>query len=82
MAFIFEVVKGTATASTRRLREGSSDTGDFLPRRFCSASTAATNRSNSRSSSCLSALGRSLGRMCRRVEADSAALSVDGARFG
>src|SRR5271165_829579 len=64
-AFNFPCVKGRATASTRRLREISFDTGGFLPRRCCSASATESNRSRSWSSSRLIALGRSLGRTNR-----------------
>jgi hypothetical protein len=64
-AFNFPCVKGTAIASTFLLREFSSETRSFLPRRFCSASTAASNRSSSWSPSCLIAFDRSAGRTCR-----------------
>ena len=64
-AFNFPCVKGTAMASTLRLREFSAGTGGFLPRRCCSASAAESNRSRSWSSSRLIALGRSFGRTRR-----------------
>jgi hypothetical protein len=41
---------------------------EVLPRRFCSVSTAESNLSKSRSSSCLIALGKSPGRICRVFE--------------
>jgi hypothetical protein len=75
-AFTFPCVKGAATASTRRLRGLSSATGSFLPRRFCSATTAETNRSNSRSSRCLIAFDRSAGKTCGGA---AVALVVTGA---
>ena len=64
-AFSFPDVNGTAITSARRLGGLSPDTGSFLPRRFRSASTAASNRSSSSSSMCLSDMGRFLGKaMC------------------
>jgi len=48
-ALIFAWGNETATALTRRFGEVSADTAGFLPRRSCSASTAASNRSSSRS---------------------------------
>jgi len=64
-AFNFPCVNGTAAASTFLLRGLSSEAGSFLPRRFSSASTAASNRSSSWSLRCLTALARSLGKICR-----------------
>jgi hypothetical protein len=64
-AFNFPLVNGTVTSSIRRLRELSSETGGFLPRRCCSANAAATNWSRSASVSHFIAFGRSLGRICR-----------------
>src|SRR6516162_2968370 len=46
-AFNMPCVKGTETASTFLSREISSEAGSFLPRRFRSESTAASNRSSS-----------------------------------
>ena len=63
-AFSFPDVKATGTNSTCRLRGLLPDAGTFSPRRFCSASTAESNRSRSRSSSRLTVLAKSLGRMC------------------
>src|SRR5262249_2315305 len=61
-AFNFPCVNGRTT-STRR---GSEILGArLLPRRFCSAMTAASNWSSSWSSRCLTAFGKSLGRMWR-----------------
>jgi len=65
-AFNFPCVKGTAITSIHRLGKPSSEFGRFLPRRFCSASTAENNWSSSLSSSCLIAFVRSLGRTYRR----------------
>jgi hypothetical protein len=48
-ALIFAWVNETATALTRRFGEVSADMAGFLPRRSCSASTAASNMSSSRS---------------------------------
>ena len=63
-AFNFPCVKGTAaTTSTRCLREISA--GDLLPRRFCSAITADSNRSSSWSLRYLIAFGKSAGRTWR-----------------
>jgi len=56
------------TSSVCSLRWGLSDGGTFLPRRFCSASMAKSNRSRSRSSGRLIALARSLGKICRADE--------------
>ena len=53
----------TATIWTRRLREISE--GSFLPRRLCSAITADSNCSSSRSSRCLTVFGKSVGRTWR-----------------
>jgi len=64
-ALIFEIVKGIATASVRSLREFSSAVAGFVPRRFCSPSTAASNRSSSRSSRSFIISGRLLGRTYR-----------------
>jgi hypothetical protein len=75
-AFNFPCVKGTATASTLRLREISSDTGGFLPRRCCSASATESNRWRSWSSSRLIAPGRSLGRTSRGEGAVAASVVV------
>jgi hypothetical protein len=63
-AFNFPCVNGVAAiTSTRRLR--SISPGSLLPRRFCSAITADSNRSSSWSSRCLTAFGKSAGRMWR-----------------
>jgi hypothetical protein len=64
-ALIFEIVRGIATATVRCLREFSSALGAFVPRRFCSSSTAASNRSSSRSSRSFIISGRLLGRTYR-----------------
>jgi len=48
-ALIFAWVNETATAFTRRRGEASADIAGFPPRRSCSRSTAAGNRSSSRS---------------------------------
>src|SRR6516164_2314027 len=64
-AFNFPCVKGATTASAPRLSEPSWETGSFLPRRFCSAVTAASSRSSSSSVSRLIAFGRSVGKICR-----------------
>jgi hypothetical protein len=64
------------------LRDVLRDTGNFLPRRCCSASTAASNRSNSWSVSCFIPPVRSLGSKYRDDEAAVAASFVDGAGGG
>jgi len=46
-AFNFPWAKETSISSTLFLHERSYEAASFLPRRFCSASTAASNRSNS-----------------------------------
>ena len=62
-AFNFPCVKGTAaTASTPSLRETAAS---CFPRRFCSTMTADSNWSSSWSLSCLTAFGKSAGRMWR-----------------
>jgi hypothetical protein len=64
-ALIFEIVRRIATASARCLREFSSAVESFVPRRFCSPSTAASNRSSSQSSRSFIISGRLLGRTYR-----------------
>jgi len=63
-ALSFPDVKAMGTGSACRLRGLLCDTATFLPRRFCPASTAESNRSRSRSLSRLIALAKSLGRIC------------------
>lgn len=66
--FNFPCVKGVASAFSRRSGAVSAIAGGSLPRRRCSASAASSNRSRSRSSRCLIAVGRSLGSTyCRAV---------------
>jgi len=67
-AFSFPDVKAMGVGSACRLRGLLTDAGTFLPRRFCSASTAESNRSRSRSSSRLMALAKSPGKICRGDE--------------
>ena len=64
------------------LREVLGDKGSFLPRRRCSASTAASNRSNSWSVSCFIPPDRSLGSKYRDDKAAVAASFVNGAGRG
>jgi hypothetical protein len=64
------------------LRDVLRDMGSFLPRRCCSASTAASNRSNSWSVSCFIPPLRSLGSKYRDEEAAPAPSLVDGAGGG
>jgi hypothetical protein len=73
-AFSFPDVKAIGTASTCRRLRGLLLDGTFLPRRFCSASMAESNRSRSRSSSRLIALAKSLGKICRADEVAVVAL--------
>lgn len=68
-ALIFEGVKARPTKSACRL-PGAGLPG-FLPRRFCSASAAASSRSSSSSLSCFRALGKSLGNTCRTTDDDA-----------
>jgi len=49
----------------RKVCRSVSRLGSILPRRFISSSIAASNKSNSPSLKCLTALPRSLGRICR-----------------
>jgi hypothetical protein len=67
MAFIFPSVNGAATDFTCRFR--ASKVGLFVPRRFCSAVTASSSWSSSASVSCLTAAGRSRGKICRGIGA-------------
>ena len=63
-AFCLPIDKVTAGISVIRLLPGFDGSG-FLPRRCCSAVTAASSWSRSWSLRCLIAAGRSLGRICR-----------------
>jgi len=81
-ALIFAWVNETATALTRRFGEASADMAGFLPRRSCSTSTAASNRSSSWSRSRLIALGKSLGRICLGKKSAGAASVADGEPAG
>jgi hypothetical protein len=74
-AFSFPDVKTVGTSSCCRLR-GLLPDGTFLPRRFCSASMAESNRSRSRSSSRLIALAKSLGKISRADEVTVVALGI------
>jgi hypothetical protein len=76
-AFIFEGVKVTATVSTRSLFERLFVT-QALPRRFCSATAAISNRSSSWSSSCLIALAKFVGRTYRRDRLAGNSTFADG----
>jgi hypothetical protein len=67
-AFAFPAVKEDAAVLTGPLCELAFGSPEVLPRRFCSVSTAESNLSKSRSSSCLIALGKSPGRICRVFE--------------
>jgi hypothetical protein len=76
-AFSFPDVKAVETSTCCRLR-GLSPDGTFLPRRFCSASMAESNRSRSRSSSRLIALVKSFGKICRCNEVAVVARGTGG----
>jgi hypothetical protein len=76
-AFTFPCVKGTAEDFICRLRELSSDTASFLPRRLCSATTADSNRSSSVSASCFIACGRFAGKTYRDTDVGTAALATE-----
>jgi hypothetical protein len=75
-AFSFPDVKAVGASTCCRLRGLLLDE-IFLPRRFCSASTAESNRSRSRSSSRLIALVKSLGKICRGDEVAVVALGTE-----
>ena len=77
-AFTCPRVKETATATGCRFGGGLSVGGDRLPLRFASASATVSSRSSSSSSRCLTALGRSLGRTCRRGCTDEACFVAGG----
>lgn len=64
-AFTCPRVSECGVVSARLWRRLSANTGVCLPRRFCSVRTAVSSRSKSRSSRCLIALGKSLGKTCR-----------------
>ena len=53
---------------TGRFCEVVFDPVKVLPRRFCSASTAESNRLKSWSSNCLIEFAKSAGRICRALE--------------
>jgi hypothetical protein len=76
-AFSFPCGKGTAKDFICRLRELSWDTDSFLPRRFCSATTAESNRSSSLSASCCIAFRRSAGKAYRDTDVGTAALATE-----
>jgi len=76
IAFSFPDVKAIGVASTCCRLRGFLPDGTFLPRRFCSASMAESNRSRSRSSSRLTALAKSLGKICRADEVAVVALAI------
>ena len=80
-AFTCPRVNESATASGCHLGEGLEGLSvgeDRLPLRFASASATASSRSSSSSSRCLTALGRSLGRTCRRCCTDEAPFVAGG----
>ena len=83
-ALIFAWVNETGTPLTRRFGEASADMSGFLPRRSCSTSTAASNRSSSESRSRLIALGKSLGRTClgKKSSSDDIVQLFFGSRLG
>jgi hypothetical protein len=63
--FNFPSVSWTGTTFACRCREILSESGRFLPRRFCSARMTESNRSISSSRRALTAFAKSLGKICR-----------------
>ena len=77
-ALNFPGVNETGAVSTGRLLGVFAGEGGFLPRRCCSAITAAISCSSSWSLRCLIAAGKSLGKTCRGDEAALSAVGIGG----